>query len=159
MNSGTVLERCDLVWGEDGSPLYLNDDFEQRIQMEAVRRASFTTADTDSFVTQKNTKIFSWKSSKSVPDTCTMESCYSNNTMKSTYTSSLVSSGGTKSYIARSFKHSEDEPADPPLKVSHMERAKKQLRRSSRNLTEAGKKIVGIPGVIIFDLLGGMLRK
>lgn len=37
-NSG-YIEKCDLVWGDDGEPHYLNSNFELRVEREAVLRS------------------------------------------------------------------------------------------------------------------------
>lgn len=38
------IEKCDLVWGADGEPLYLNSNFEQRVEREAgVRDCAIPT--------------------------------------------------------------------------------------------------------------------
>lgn len=149
------LEKCDLVWGPNGSRLYLNNDFERGVEREFVARQArtdyvdsddespFESYDCDKKKRRFRTSLRSWRTSKTIRTVSTSGSW-------------RTSSSGSRSFAASSTSLSMEIAVSnkPP---TALDRTKERLKDKGRQAGHLAAKTLGIPAVIVFDVIGAIV--
>lgn len=146
------MEKCDLVWAPDGRRLYLNDEFERRVEDEAVLRASGDCDILASDDERDRSELVRMWTAPAPSRNCARNESWHSKTSSHTSVQTKMSSrtSQTRTFSAR-FVKTDELSREGTL----LDRTKKRLRRRAQGATEVARKAVGIPCVILCDVVGG----
>ncbi len=126
------VEKCDMVWGEDGSRMLLSCEFERVLQEKGLVTRRSSTANSP---TQSRTSFSLRKFSRSTPP-------------------ESVASFDCRSAAKSVEEHREDVEVEEETKLEQfVSRALAHIKRMARNARQIGTKIVALPTVVLFDLV------